>query len=109
MNQDNSAQFTEYVRRGLRFTLRQGLASPGVLAEEIREQALALLDLSLPVETVWPQARDLLLAMAPKMEQAGFRDEWFPFLEAGLRQSEQQGDRLTAAEVQFQLGLLHRL
>ncbi|HMN26706.1 MAG TPA: tetratricopeptide repeat protein, partial [Caldilineaceae bacterium] len=105
----SGSRFAEYVRRGLRLLLQQVQETPGVLAEEVREQALALLNLSLPVDSVWPQARDLLLTSAPKMEQAGLRDEWFPFLQAGLRQSQQMADHLTIAELHLQLGLLHRL
>jgi tetratricopeptide (TPR) repeat protein len=106
---ESGDRFAEYVRRGLRFLLQQVQETPGVLAEELREQSLSLLNLSLPVDGVWTQARDLLLSSAPKMEQAGLRDEWFPFLEAGLRQSERLADRLTAAELYLQLGMLHRL
>lgn len=47
--------------------------------------------------------------MAPKMEQAGHRHGWMPYLERGLRQSQLLGDEETKAGLHLQLGVLHQL
>ena len=57
---------------------------------------------------LWPAVRQLLLAVAPKMEQAGLRDEWLPFVQWGVNLSYQQQDIAAEAALQLQLGLLHQ-
>jgi tetratricopeptide (TPR) repeat protein len=57
----------------------------------------------------WAATRDLLLALAPKMEMAGYRSEWLPYLADGVAQSQRQGDQAAEAALQFQCGYLYRL
>ena len=57
----------------------------------------------------WPLGRDLLLAIAPKMERAGHRREWLPYLERGLAQSRARRDVRAEADICLELGVLHRL
>jgi tetratricopeptide (TPR) repeat protein len=47
--------------------------------------------------------------MAPKLEQAGYRDEWMAYLEQGIRQSRHLGDLEAEAELHLQLGVLDEL
>lgn len=79
------------------------------ISDDARERAQNVLSYTLKEATAWPAARDLLLTMAPKMEAAGYRQEWLVYLHDGLLQSEQQGDQATLATLQFQCGTLHRL
>ena len=74
-----------------------------------RDQALHVLSFALANATAWPLARDLLLTLAPRMEQLGHRSDWIPYLERGLQVSESRCDAQTAGECQLQLGLLYRL
>lgn len=74
-----------------------------------RDQALHVLSFALANPTAWPLARDLLLTLAPRMEQLGHRTDWIPYLERGLQVSKSRGDAQTAGECQLQLGLLYRL
>ncbi len=73
------------------------------------KRALHTLDYSLALLEAWSGTRDLLLTMAPIMEQAGYRDEWKPYLVQGLQQSQQLDDVATEAELGLQLGILHQL
>ncbi len=77
---------------------------PGLL-----KQALHILDYSLKLPEAWPGSRDLLLTMAPRMEQAGYRDEWMPYLQQGIYQSQRLDDIEVKAELYFQLGRIYRL
>ncbi len=79
------------------------------LTDAVREQALHTLSYALKAAAVWPVARDLVLRLAPLMEQAGQRHDWMPYLTRTLENGRQQGEWQSCAEVQFQLGLLHRL
>jgi tetratricopeptide (TPR) repeat protein len=43
------------------------------------------------------------------MEQAGYRDEWIPYLTEGIQQSIALGDVETTAELELQVGILYQL
>ncbi|MCE7983067.1 MAG: tetratricopeptide repeat protein [Caldilinea sp. CFX5] len=102
-------QFHHYLSRNLRYVLGLVQQAGPVLGDEVRVQALHTLSYALQAPTVWPLTRDLFLTLAPKMEQAGQRDHWIPYLQTALRQSEAQGDSAAAGECHFQLALLYRL
>jgi tetratricopeptide (TPR) repeat protein len=87
---------------------RVGQTGP-LLPDDMLKQALLILGFALDLAEAWPNARGLLLQMAPKMEQAGFRDEWIPYLERGIYQSQQLGDLEAEAELQLQMGILCQL
>lgn len=76
---------------------------------EVRTQATHLLGLLLRRDETWPAARDLLISLAPKMEQAGHRNDWIPYLEQGIQYSQQHQEIAAEAELTAQLGLLHQL
>lgn len=102
--------FVEYVLRSVQVTsTRVQQDDTPVLGEETRARALHVLSFALRLPAAWPQTRDLLLGLAPKLEQAGYRGEWLPYLTQGLALSEQLGDGLAAAELRLHIGLLHRL
>jgi tetratricopeptide (TPR) repeat protein len=107
--EDYPARYATFVARALQLALDGVLATPGLLPEERVEHAFHMLDMTLRDGRLWPQVRELLLALAPKLEQAGGHDQWPWYLNRGLQQSEQQGDRRASAEFQWQLGLLCRL
>jgi tetratricopeptide (TPR) repeat protein len=101
--------FRHYIARGADCVLAQVQATAGLLPHETRVQALHVLSYALNLSAAWPAVRDLLLAMAPKMEQAGYRDEWIPYLEKGLAQSQAQGDHRAYADLNRHLGFLFQL
>lgn len=77
-----------------------------VLSDAMRVQALHVLSFALKWTEAWPIAKDLLLAIAPKMEQAGYRDDWMLYLERGIEQSRLQKCWQTEAEFLFYQGIL---
>jgi len=80
-----------------------------VLPPRLLKQALSLLGYSLELSDAWPGTRELLLALAPQIEQAGYRDEWLPYLEQGIQLSRQLGDLEAGAELHLQIGILCQL
>lgn len=101
--------FTSYILNGASQALAQVQQSAGQIPEDVRAQAWHLLDYALGVDPAWPQVRELLLALSPKMEMAGYRDEWLPFLQAGIERSIAQADRAVEARLELAVGQLLRL
>lgn len=86
----------------------QQLASYLLPSKNVREQVLHTLTFALIWDDTWPVARDLLLQIASKMEQAGYRKEWMVYLEGGIEQSQKLGDVEAEAELRFHLGVLYQ-
>lgn len=103
------ALFNNYIIAGVEASLARARVAEYVVPEADRQQAWHLLSFAFKVEAAWPVARALLFALAPKMELAGFREEWIPYLEKGLHCANQVGDDQAAAECELQIGILYRL
>lgn len=101
--------FTSYILNGARQALAQVQQSQGRVPETARIQAWHLLDYALRADEAWPQVRELLLELAPRMEMAGYRNEWFAFLQAGIERSIGQEDRAVTARLELAVGQLLRL
>lgn len=80
-----------------------------VLPGELQRQALHTLRYALQLPSAWVVTRDLVTMLAPKMEQAGRREDWLPYLQQALHQSLAQHDDMTAGECHLQLAILYRL
>ncbi len=106
--QSISALFTHYTIAGVQTSLDR-IQAAAVVSEADRQQAWHILSFALNTPGAWPATRALLLALAPKMEQAGFREEWIPYLEKGLYVAQSLDDVQTVAECELQIGLLYRL
>jgi tetratricopeptide (TPR) repeat protein len=106
--QDYPALLLYYLERSLQMAL-EDVAASELLNEESYDHARHLLEMTLTTPAFWPPVRDLLLALAPKLEQAGLRDQWMVYLEGGWQQSQRYQDPHAAAELAWQLGLLYRL
>jgi tetratricopeptide (TPR) repeat protein len=107
---DYAARFGQNVMRSVAATLVRIHRDPSpVLNEENRSRALNVLSYSLKLPAAWPATRDLLMALAPKLEQAGHWGEWLPYLIKGLTLSEAVDDLWASAELRLHLGHLHRL
>jgi tetratricopeptide (TPR) repeat protein len=89
--------------------LQQVKQSIAVLEPAAREQALHILSFALALDEAWPPVRDLLLTLAPKLEQMGLRSDWLPYLERGAAESNKHQDRLAKAELSLHIGHLYRL
>lgn len=101
-----AALFRQYIQRGAQATLVAVQTAGTALPAEQREQSLHSLDFALGLPDAWPEARALLLALAPRLEQAGFRQDWIPFLQRGIEQCQAAGDMAGQAEMELHLGLL---
>ena len=101
--------FTTYIVNGARDALSKVQQSTGTVSDKDRVQAWHLLGYALGVQAAWPQVRQLLLDLAPKMEMAGYRDEWLAFLRAGAERSVAQQDLAVEARLSLSIGLLLRL
>ena len=99
--------FRRYLDVALRAALADLKGDTVTVDEGKRQQVWHLLSYGLGVAESWPHVRELLLALAPKMEQAGFRTEWLGYLETGLVQSRSLADRRAEAELTLQVGYLH--
>jgi tetratricopeptide (TPR) repeat protein len=106
---DYLAVFKWHIVKRTHIILARMQQTGAVLPAKTLKQALHILDYSLKLPEAWPDTRTLLLTMAPKMEQAGYRDEWIPYLRQGIHQSQQLQDEETEAELHIQLGILFEL
>lgn len=81
------------------------------LSDELRARTLALLSISLQSEapSEWEATCNLILQFAPKIEQAGYRNDWFPYLQRAIALSRQIGDLEGEASLGLQLGILYQL
>jgi tetratricopeptide (TPR) repeat protein len=98
------ALFARYLEAGLQRSLAQVAEDPHKVADAVRSQAWHLLSFALRSPAAWPLAADLLLALSPKMVQAGYREQWLAYLEQGLACSREAGDTQTAAALQLEIG-----
>lgn len=101
--------FTTYILNGAAQALAQVQQSVGAVPDSVRSQAWHLLGYALAVDAAWPQVRELLLVLSPRMEMAGYRDEWLAFLQAGIERSVAQEDRAVEARLEVAVGQLLRL
>ena len=80
-----------------------------ILSTDDARQTMHTLSYAFKMPAAWPLTRELLLAIAPKMERAGYRDEWIPFLQQGIILSREVNDTATEAELSLQLGIIYQL
>lgn len=102
-------KFQRYIVRNLRYLTQLVADSAPLPSDEVRSQALHSLNYGLSIPDSWQTTCALMLALAPKMEQAGHRYDWLPYLERAIRLSEQLHDLQSAAELTMQRGILYRL
>lgn len=101
--------FRDHIARSIvRCSARMELSGQMPAAGD-REQALHTLSYALNVEDIWPETRALLLALAPKMEQAGHRDDWLPYLDSGIEQCQRLGDVPAEAALHWHKGVVLEL
>jgi tetratricopeptide (TPR) repeat protein len=107
---DEAAQFVANIMRSVQAALtRVQRDETPTLTELTRARALHVLTFALKLPAAWSLTCQLMLALAPKLEQAGYREEWLPYLQRAMHLSEQRQDQAMSAEFLFLLGHLHRL
>jgi tetratricopeptide (TPR) repeat protein len=100
--------FVEYMAGGLQMSLTRIQAESRLLTDADRQQAWHTLSYALDIDRLWPLSCALLLALAPKLEQAGYREEWLVFLTTGIERARAYGDRPSLAELAYHAGLIER-
>lgn len=107
---DFSALFEVNIVRSLQIIKDYIHSNPSMLPSEVhRTWAFHVLTYAFNRPTIWPDTCQLLLTLAPKMEQAGHRADWIPFLEQGILQSIALADLQAEAELRLHLGYLYQL
>ena len=108
MNEES--EFRHNIIRAIQATLRRCRSDPSpTISEQIRAEALHVLEeYALNLPNAWPYTRELLLALAPKLAQAGYRNNWLATLHKGLQISQKQTDWDGIAWLHFYLGQLCR-
>lgn len=105
---DYSFIFRQYIVRGAEQTLTR-VTGEAPIDSDGREQALLTLSYAMDLPDAWPVTRDLLVALAPRLEQAGYRETWIPYLERGVEKCRAAGDSAAEGELLHQLGMIHQL
>ncbi|MEZ4706771.1 MAG: tetratricopeptide repeat protein [Caldilineaceae bacterium] len=107
---DPDGHFCAHAQRSLGYLLDQLKAAQSAIPPlRLRKLAMHLLSVALHYDELWPFACQILVVVAPKMEQAGHRDEWILLLTACLKQAQVLQDEATSAELHLQLGRLYQL
>lgn len=106
---DYVATFRTYIQQNVDYTLEQVKREPGLLSDQTCQHALHALSYALKTQTLWPVARELLLLMAAKMELAGARQHWLPYLQQGLLVSREQDDAEAEGRLSLFCGYIHQL
>lgn len=102
--------FQDYVARSTDVLSGQLHNFEGLLSQELQARVWLTLSYGLRLNWAWSSTRDLLLTVAPKMEQAGMWEDWLPCLARGVEKSQSVGDREAEAELSLHLGhLLQRV
>ncbi len=106
----NRAQFIEHIGGTLR-ALQQMVIEGVAVDSELQERALSLLDFALsPLgQPHWAAACQLLLTLAPAMEQAGQRAIWGGYLQQGVACAAALGEAHNQAALTLHLALQWQL
>lgn len=105
---DYVAQFHACRCRAVRSALHRLSQDVNVsLDERDRARALGALNYVLNDGSGWPEAWHLIDQLAPRMEQAGYREGWKEYLERGIRLSQIQSDEQAEAELLIHMGYLN--
>lgn len=100
--------FEQYVAAGVVHSLDTVRQDRQRVSEEVRVQAWHLLSFALRTPRAWPVTATLLLELSPKMQQAGYREQWLAYLEEGLVYSRTADDALRTAALELEVGELQR-
>ena len=100
--------FVKTVSRSLQ-TAYKSITDTPIVTHDVQDRGLAALEFAPKPQiapTVWYRAKELFLILSPKMEQSGRWDEWYPYLEQGVKMSIAFSDQRTEGELYLQIGIL---
>lgn len=100
--------FHEFILTTLHYVRDRVQRVNGLLPDELRRQALHTLgEYGFDLPVAWPLTRELLLLLAPKLEQAGLRDEWMPYLQRGITRCHATTEAAYQGWFHFHLAVLY--
>ena len=100
--------FHEFILTTLHYVRDRVQRVSGLLPDELRRQALHTLgEYGFDLPVAWPLTRELLLLLAPKLEQAGLRDEWMPYLQRGITRCHATTEAAYQGWFHFHLAVLY--
>ena len=102
--------FVKTVSRSLQ-TAYNSINGTSIVTHDIQDRGLAALEFAPKPQiapTVWQSAKKLFLILSPRMEQAGRWDEWYPYLEQGMKMSIVLSDRQAEGALSLQVGILRQ-
>lgn len=105
---DANTLFKEHVQRSILHVLKR-ISSTARPVESDLGLVQHILIYALDIPQAWLTVRTLILAVAPQMEQAGYRDEWIDYLEKAINLSRNAKDTEAEAELTLQKGRIHQL
>lgn len=103
------ATFRQYIRNGAGVVLARINAGRVEDIQSVCDLSLHILGYCLLGREGWPLSRQMITAVAPKMEQFGYREEWIQRLESCCAWAQPEEDREAEAQICRILGQLHRL
>ena len=102
--------FREYILSSAQQALTQVQSSAEwVTTPDERDEILYALEFALDSSEASSLGFSLLEKLAPQMEQAGYRDDWIPYLQKGIARSRQEQNVAMEAGLSLQLGILQQL
>jgi len=104
--EEYSSVFRRLIGRSVTLALEDAMRPGWQPAPEKRAQLLFALANMLHLPAFWSIALPLLAALAPRLEQAGLREDWLGYLEHGIACCAISGDRQTAACLTLERGVL---
>jgi tetratricopeptide (TPR) repeat protein len=103
---DYRAVFRQMVERSATLALQEAATPEWRPEPDKQAQLLHSLANALRLPAAWPTTLPLLASVAPRMEQAGLREEWLAYVERGIECSDHSGDQRTAALLVLERGIL---
>ena len=103
-----STIFCTYVVRNTEFALARVQQAAHSLSVEDQKLVFKTLNYALKYDETWPVTRNLLMSVAQKMEQAGYRGEWMAYLEIALQHCQKQKDLFAEANFHFYMGIIYQ-
>ena len=107
--QSTGATFRQYIRNGAGVVLARINADRVEDIQSVCDLSLHILGYSLLGREGWPLSRQIITAVAPKMEQFGYWEEWIRRLESCCTWAQSEDDTEAEAQICRILGQLHRL
>lgn len=101
--------FEQFIGRTLEAVISVSRAEGNAITLATQQRALRALDYALDSTGAQTLTGQLLVELAPKMEKAGLRDEWIPYLQRAIENVQDDAQPAIQAELLYQLGFLCQL